>query len=181
MGYTHHWEFDGEAEFNDQEWATLVRFIRELAAARNMQGRHGVGSVQRIYGAVLQWSDPGLPGSTEVVWIDGGCELFFLPRKPALALPPGLTEEWVSTGSTLMHEDTSVRVGFCKTNGLPYDTLVTATLCAVWHLFRRMLLRVSSDGDRTDWDAGLKLARSTLMRMGFLREMLQIPPLDACR
>lgn len=169
MGYTHHWVFNGDAEFSDNEWATLIRTVDALVALwRGPPVRHGAcrGGRSAERGVLLQFGPAVLDPCTEVVWIEGECETFFLPKKPDMVLSPGLTEERTSPGHTLLREDLSVRCGFCKTNGYAYDTLVTATLCAVLHLFPGKLARVSSDGDPEDWKEGLELARATLHKMG---------------
>jgi len=45
---------------------------------------------------------------------------------------------------------------FCKTAQKPYDLVVVAILCLLAH---RTDTGVSSDGDRSDWAEGLKLAQ----------------------
>jgi hypothetical protein len=83
-----------------------------------------------------------------------------------MVMPPGLTEERVTPGSSIYHTDESVRTGFCKTDRLPYDALVTGSLCLLRHMFPDKLADVSSDGEAEDWVDGLKLARSTLSELG---------------
>lgn len=50
---------------------------------------------------------------------------------------------------------------FCKTNLRNYDLVVTAVLVAAKHHFGKKI-RVSSDGEPLEWEAGLRLARSAL-------------------
>lgn len=45
---------------------------------------------------------------------------------------------------------------FCKTACKPYDTAVVAVLCLLAH---HTDVRVSSDGDPSDWEAGLAFAK----------------------
>lgn len=50
---------------------------------------------------------------------------------------------------------------FCKTNRLPYDTVVTACLIILKHRLGEMI-EVKSDGRQDDWNDGLILARKIL-------------------
>lgn len=47
---------------------------------------------------------------------------------------------------------------FCKTAEKPYDVVVVAILCIVEH-FAPGKLKISSDGNRADWQKGLNLAQ----------------------
>jgi hypothetical protein len=53
--------------------------------------------------------------------------------------------------------------GFCKTAQKPYDIVVTACLAIAKDVFGNEI-EVSSDGDRRDWDAGVRLASKVLGR-----------------
>jgi hypothetical protein len=117
-------------------------------------------------GLLLEAGAAGLPDCTEAFWIDGGGETFFLPRNPSMVMPPGLTEERVTPGSSILHTDESVRTGSCKTKRLPYDALVAGSLCILRHVFPDKLADVSSDDAAEDWADGLELARSTLAELG---------------
>lgn len=46
---------------------------------------------------------------------------------------------------------------FCKTAQKPYDMAVVAVLCIIGH-FASAKVDIASDGDRNDWEQGLKLA-----------------------
>jgi hypothetical protein len=48
--------------------------------------------------------------------------------------------------------------GYCKTNGLPYDTVVTACLAVLKHRLGDAI-QLHSDGNRHDWSYGVRLAR----------------------
>jgi hypothetical protein len=69
----------------------------------------------------------------------------------------------------LAHEDFTARehysenegFNFCKTAQKPYDTVVTACLI-VLEYYMGGLIEVSSDGDSTDWESGLELAKRVL-------------------
>ena len=50
---------------------------------------------------------------------------------------------------------------FCKTAQKPYDTVVVACLITLKH-YLGDLIEVSSDGDSTDWNDGLRLAQQSL-------------------
>jgi hypothetical protein len=51
--------------------------------------------------------------------------------------------------------------GFCKTAHRPYDPVVVAALCLMEHISEGHFV-VSSDGDVSEWEAGLTLARKVL-------------------
>jgi hypothetical protein len=46
---------------------------------------------------------------------------------------------------------------FCKTNGKPYDEVVTACLLVARDHFPTSVLKIDSDGEWDDWQAGVKL------------------------
>lgn len=60
---------------------------------------------------------------------------------------------------------------FCKTARKPYDVIVTAALCYLESCWTDQF-SVGSDGDDTDWDEGLTLARRALPEKG---NVLRIP------
>lgn len=60
---------------------------------------------------------------------------------------------------------------FCKTNRKPYDVIVTAVLCYLESIYPKNF-SVGSDGDDSDWTAGLTLARKGLPEKG---NILDIP------
>jgi hypothetical protein len=51
--------------------------------------------------------------------------------------------------------------GFCKTAMKPYDTLVVAGLILAQFRFGKQAFRISSDGEVSDWQVGLKLVNDT--------------------
>jgi hypothetical protein len=167
MGYTHYWYFHGDAAFSDSEWATLLEAMRELIKRYpHSHGiTHGTKSARRTQGQG-GGAAPQQPDRTDFFWIDGGCETFAIPKDPSMVLPICLAEESSSPTSTVLQQDESARFAFCKTNMLAYDSLVTAGLCIVWHLFPGKLTRIGSDGGAAEWREGLELARAALAALG---------------
>lgn len=83
---------------------------------------------------VWGWDGTGEPTYSEpnrCFALNGGCETFAISRK----------EGW----------------DFCKTRGLPYDEIVTASLLAAKARLGDAI-RLSSDGDAPDWEDGRDLA-----------------------
>lgn len=65
---------------------------------------------------------------------------------------------------TFCLEKNEVEFDFFKTARKPYDVVVTAILaCAKEHLGDG--IKVSSDGDSSEWDEGLEFAKATLGRI----------------
>ena len=60
---------------------------------------------------------------------------------------------------TFMIGRTDTGFQFCKTNGKPYDAAVTAILA---YLAQTWDFKVTSDGDKSDWEAGTLLASAAL-------------------
>ena len=61
---------------------------------------------------------------------------------------------------------------FCKTNQKPYDRYVTATLIICNH-FAKDALTISSDGECSDWEEGLRMA--TIFINGGLNQPISFP------
>lgn len=51
--------------------------------------------------------------------------------------------------------------GFCKTEGMPYDICVQASLVIMKHRMPNAI-RVGSDGDRGDWQRAIRLVQDVL-------------------
>ena len=62
--------------------------------------------------------------------------------------------------------DKSMVFSFCKTACKPYDKFVTACLIYAKLIFGKDV-RISSDGDIADWQAGKKLVEKALVKDGF--------------
>ena len=75
------------------------------------------------------------------------------------------TEIWINGVKPLDHETfyvlNKVDRNFCKTNGKPYDVVVTACLAILWNALPGYI-EVSSDGGPGDWRMGVELASSVL-------------------
>jgi hypothetical protein len=78
-------------------------------------------------------------------------------------------ERVFDTGDYCSRDDNGFLFSFCKTAQKPYDIAVTALLIAFVNHFPEAC-RLSSDGDREEWEAGLRLAEDALGRS------LMIPP-----
>lgn len=139
MGYTIHWfrprEFDRE---RFREWRDDVETIV----------RHG--GVQ-----IRAWDGKGEPGySEDEVSFNGAadrgedCETFYVAR---VEEPPEWAKTRVTTtDGTVMWEsltpDPHDLQGFCKTNRLPYDTVVAACVLALRWWFPETVCIASDDG-----------------------------------
>ena len=83
----------------------------------------------------------------------------------AVAILP--KEIWLNGVKPLDHETFFVKHeelgehNFCKTNGKPYDVVVTACLAILWNALPGYI-EVSSDGGPGDWRMGVELASSVL-------------------
>jgi hypothetical protein len=48
---------------------------------------------------------------------------------------------------------------FCKTARKPYDLMVCSTLLLYWHFFKEEGVKISSDGDHSDWEPAIDLVK----------------------
>lgn len=72
------------------------------------------------------------------------------------------TQEWGHENFTLPESfPLNGEFNFCKTNRKPYDTVVIACLIVLDHYLKDQI-KVSSDGDTSDWTSGIFLVRSAL-------------------
>jgi hypothetical protein len=134
MGYLHHWR--PLRSIADSEWEAL-----RLDAERLFRALPALPSARLPGGRTLMISfearTPDLPpeASGETIRFngvgDGACETFRLAR--------------AASG-----------YDYCKTNGLPYDAVVTAVL-ALAQSRAPGWLAISSDGTAADWERGLRL------------------------
>lgn len=133
MGYTHYWY--RKPEMDEDVFKLWSDDVRKLVAAARQGG---------------------------IVIVDG------LAETP----DPEITKDVVAFNGqpdheTFMVERTGGRVrdgevfGFCKTAQKPYDMVVVAALIALKARFGDAV-KVSSDGDRADWEPGIALADKVL-------------------
>ena len=138
MGYTHYWT--QKRDMTRADWNELT------------EGAHAVIGACLLHGIALVHGDESLPdpATIDAQMIafnglgEGAHEHFIISRKrPAL-------ESW---------QDKSQRgKDFCKTAQKPYDIAVAAILAYLDSIHGDKWI-VSSDGNGTDWEAGVELAR----------------------
>ncbi len=140
MGYTHYWY--RLPILPAERWEEFLADARRLVEAARARGVR-LGAPQAEMG-----SDPVLTG--DEVALNGvgaeSCEWFVIPRE--IASPRRLNEEGLA-------------FSFCKTQGRPYDLVVTAILVAARHRFAEAF-KVHSDGGEPEWAAGKQLCQEIL-------------------
>lgn len=130
MGYTHYWEVKLKTKTDIKNYNTALNKIATLVY--NYNKAQPKGSIQRLSG----YSAHAKPKTYDGIFFNGSGEY--------------------------AHEDFSLPFDkkefsdFCKTNQKPYDIVVVASLCILNHYIKDC---VSSDGDSSDWIAGLALAK----------------------
>jgi hypothetical protein len=137
MGYTHYWSFNevkrGSKVETEKKYQRAISDCAKVVRAYYQEHRGLSGFTAH--------TEPGQYLGLEVNGArDERCETLAFRERYRLA-----------TGGS----------DFCKTNRYPYDTVVTACLAIMAH-HMGSVVSVSSDGDRSDWDAGVTLARSVL-------------------
>ena len=143
MGYTHYWYRQADKDFDPKTWGKFIADSKKLADS--------LPSDVRIQ---FEWDTPEAPVFDDSqIRFNGvgnaGHETFEIPR----VCPP-------ATDYHEMKEDPKV-FGFCKTARKPYDLLVTAVLALYKHYFGQAV-KVHSDGDAPDWQAGIKFVAKVL-------------------
>lgn len=138
MGYTHYWTFNrGQKNTAAETEAAYQKAILECAKV-----------VRHFYqkeGGIMGYTAHTKPGTYGGLNFNGkglsGCEPFTMRE----------------------HYNQNDRTGFCKTNGQPYDVLVTACLAILAYRLGDTI-SVYSDGTLEDWQAGIDLARAVIRR-----------------
>lgn len=138
MGYTHYFEVTNKTGkvslASEKKWTKATNLINTL-----------VYNFSQEHGGISGFSAHAVPGKYSGVKFNGsrdnGCEDFFLRETYSLQSDVGFS--------------------CCKTNRLPYDVLVTASLCILHHYLGNKVI-INSDGDYPDWAVGAELA-STLL------------------
>lgn len=160
MGYTHY--FPQSRNFSDAEWSMIkkafeklhnnlknVEFEKVFAAdycrAFSMSGESGADVIivpERECGWDTFFTHKSLLKNGEAICFNGGAglshETFLLEKAPK-----------------------NKEFNFCKTNGKPYDLMVTSMLivCAG---YAEGALEIGSDGDVEDWSQAVKFVSGTL-------------------
>lgn len=135
MGYTHYWYRPPEMDPEIfSAWSSDVRKIVMAARQGGLVIVDGVG----------ENPDPSI--TAEEVYLNGepAYETFNIDR--------------VDNGGRAAKDEA---FGFCKTGRQPYDIVVVAALIALKARFGEAV-KVSSDGDRQEWEAGIALADKVL-------------------
>lgn len=135
MGYTHYWYVTKVVE--QASWAQIcasARDVFERCGVPLADGSGDLGSSPEISDVEIVFNGVG----------EDSHETCALPRRSNQAgyLPPE-----------------SRGFGFCKTARKPYDAAVCAVLALAEH-FSKGAIKVSSDGNASEWAKGMALARS---------------------
>lgn len=147
MGYTHYWTFTAPQTIKgkhitiEHNYQLAVRQCQRLIKAYNKE---------------VKTIDPKHPGRLSGYSVHTKVNDYL-----------GL--EVNGTGD-LAHETFALRdhwskneaMNFCKTDSKPYDVVVTACLIVLQHYLGAELVEVTSDGDVSDWEEGLALAKRHL-------------------
>lgn len=149
MGYTHYWRQLRDHKVD--EWTQICEDVQNI-----------LKDTQHVQGIPIayEYNEPARAPevSSKCIHFNGlgedGHETFIIFRK---RLP---RESWEPYRGS----------GFCKTARKPYDLAVTAILCYLSSVCETY--EVSSDGDGTDWLAGLQCARRALPKYA---NILDIP------
>ncbi len=136
MGYTHYWSFKAPKR------GTTAKVAKAYAKAI-LQCQTVIRAYSVANGGIAGFAAHTKPGTYGGLDINGsredGHENFLLRE----------------------HFKQNDLQNFCKTAAKPYDILVVACLCILKHNLGDNI-DVASDGDSTDWLAGLELARRVL-------------------
>lgn len=153
MGYTHYWT--QHRSFTADEWMQLSADLQSLL--KDVQHVQGIplsnGNAEPGTSPEFRADDIAFNGLGE----DSHETFVILRQRPR-------TRDW----------QTAAQRGwdFCKTARKPYDLAVTAALCYLTTTFEPPAFTASSDGDGSDWIAGLEEARRAIPRVA---NVLDIP------
>jgi len=149
MGYTHYWY--KKPELKEAAWNRFAKDVVDI-----------IGAVNRKVGSDIVW-ESDTPSkqveiNSEVIRFNGagelGHETFYFERKiSAMDL-----QRHKKVHSNLQEDEV---FNFCKTAQKPYDLAVVAVLVAAKHHFGSDI-RVSSDGNEDEWQAGVNLVKHEL-------------------
>lgn len=139
MGYTHYWYLNQKGD--EEKYQRALKDIRKIIHVRRTSLADGMGEGKPVYEKEISINGKG----------DQSHETFFLP--------PDLANSQVHVSG--IGQEGNFCFNFCKTAYKPYDEIVTACLSILFmHLGKDV--RVSSDGDASDWERGIKFAEMVL-------------------
>lgn len=142
MGYTHYWH--QKRNFTTAEWLAITADTRAVLANAAKDG------IDLLY--ERDSNKPPLIDSETIRFNgngDEGHETFVLERKRRAKRDYEDAAEYKRDGS----------FNFCKTARKPYDAVVTAVLLIAAHVAPNAI-KLSSDGENTDWARGLAMAQA---------------------
>lgn len=151
MGYTHYFQFKkpapikGNADAAETAYKKAIAECAKIARVYNAECKNAGLDADRLSG----FSAHTKPGKYGGLLINGKQENAFEP----FCVPEHFRQNF----------ENSDGFGFCKTNRLPYDTVVTACLAVLAYRLGN-LIAVSSDGKPDDWSAGVALAQRVTRR-----------------
>ena len=147
MGYTHYWTFKALDKIQGRQIEIESKY---QLAVRQCQ------RVVKAYNKAIKEIDPKHPdrlsGYSAHTKMNDYLGLEF----------NGTADEAHETFSLRDHWSKNEAFNFCKTASKPYDIVVVACLIVLQHYLGDELLEVGSDGDASDWEEGLQLAKITL-------------------
>lgn len=141
MGFSHHWY--------RRPVLNATKFIAAVVECERAKLHwHQEAPSQRLTNApIIHMHLVDAVFNQNVVGFSGGCERFEIEREFSMRHRPP--------------KEDGTYFSFCKTNQLPYDTLVTACLLIFKHTFGKGF-KVSSNGTIEDWKAGIALVEKVV-------------------
>ena len=141
MGYTHYWHMNPKTD--EEKYAATLKTVRAVVE-------------KSPEGLLAGWDGAGVPDLEAGISLNGrgpddDHETFFLPENPGGLLK----QDFVQT------DDDGFVFTFCKTAYKPYDRIVVACLVVLAAMLGDDV-RVSSDGNRIDWEDGIAWAAKCL-------------------
>jgi hypothetical protein len=144
MGYTHYWTFKAPNKIQGRQIEIENKY---QLAVRQCQ------RIVKAYNKTKKEEDPKHPdrlsGYSAHTKMNDYLGLEFNGTKELAHETFCLRDHWSKNEA----------FNFCKTASKPYDVVVVACLITLHHYLGDELLEVSSDGDASDWQDGLKLAK----------------------
>ena len=160
MGYTHYWKFKevkpikGQHPEIEKMYQLGIRQCQRIIKAYNSQFEKGDDRRLSGYSAHTKVND--------YLGLDVN----------------GVKDNSHETFSFRDHWSSNESFNFCKTARKPYDIVVVACLITMQY-YMGDLLQVSSDGDVSDWNNGMKLAKKVLKIKGLkIPQNIRYPELE---
>ena len=166
MGYTHYWYFPATYAVKANTWKKIVEDFNKILDFKELDGYEQANLRVNLRDILEQKSGQKLAITDDMIWFNGReendqChETFHLERKS--------TEESYRTqqtsdinGKPIPFEEGEECFTFCKTARKPYDIVVCCCLLIAKH-YVGDLIKVSSDGDETEWNDAINLCKKHL-------------------